>query len=192
MGFDTVFEHPWGSGPYCFRPMRGQLDAFPYGHLKNMNTSFDSNGDPVAFHFLFEKDAYGNEHSERSLLTVTIQDQMKGASAAVKFDLTLDSLPFESVNDGFDVVAQFKVQNMNNNKTFYTDANGLGMQKRILDYRPSWDFTYDYDYQVENVTANYYPVDSAIYIEDEDLRMTILTDRTQGGSSLRDGTIELM
>jgi lysosomal alpha-mannosidase len=66
------------------------------------------------------------------------------------------------------------------------------MQERIQDFRFSWNFTYDLDYQIENITANYYPVDSAIFIENKEIRMTVLTDRTQGGSSLRDGTIELM
>jgi lysosomal alpha-mannosidase len=44
----------------------------------------------------------------------------------------------------------------------------------------------------ENATQNYYPVNSAIYVEDEAIRLTVNNDRSQGGSSLRDGTIELM
>ena len=27
---------------------------------------------------------------------------------------------------------------INNNKTFYTDSNGLEMQERIVNYRPTW------------------------------------------------------
>lgn len=81
---------------------------------------------------------------------------------------------------------------MRTDGTFYTDSNGLVMQKRVKDFRPSWDLSYDDSYQRENITANYYPVNSAIYIEDKSLRMTVLNDRSQGGSSLRDGTIELM
>ena len=49
------------------------------------------------------------------MLTVTIQDSDVGVAPALKFDLTLDSLPMESVNDGFDVVTQFKIQDMSNN-----------------------------------------------------------------------------
>jgi len=45
-----------------------------------------------------------------------------------------------------------------------------------------------------NSTANYYPVVSAIAIRDTEAKtqMTIMNDRTQGGSSLKEGRIELM
>jgi hypothetical protein len=81
---------------------------------------------------------------------------------------------------------------MSTNRTFWTDSNGLGMLKRVLDERPDYNITEGDDYQIENVTANYYPVDSAIYIEGNGLRMTVLNDRAEGGTSLRDGQIELM
>jgi len=45
------------------------------------------------------------------------------------------------------------------------------------------------------VSGNYYPVNSAIMVRDSNPngnQLTILTDRSQGGSSLRDGEIELM
>lgn len=42
------------------------------------------------------------------------------------------------------------------------------------------------------MSGNYYPVDSSIYVEDATRRLTVVTDRSQGGASLRDGEIELM
>lgn len=50
------------------------------------------------------------------------------------------------------------------------------------------------DSAVEPVTSNYYPVTSKIVIKDEskDLQLAILNDRSQGGSSLWGGEIELM
>jgi hypothetical protein len=51
---------------------------------------------------------------------------------------------------------------IDNNKTFYTDSNGLEMQQRITDYRPTWNYS-----GVVNVTQNYYPVNSAIAIKDK-------------------------
>jgi hypothetical protein len=44
----------------------------------------------------------------------------------------------------------------------------------------------------DNVAKNYYPVTTGIAIRDEFTQMTIMNDRTQGGSSLSNGTIELM
>ena len=72
---------------------------------------------------------------------------------------------------------------------FHTDANGLYMQKRILNYKEGFD--------LENPiipSVNYYPVTSAIYIQDQtdNKRLTIMNDRSQGGSSLDPGRVELM
>ena len=45
-----------------------------------------------------------------------------------------------------------------------------------------------------NVTQNYYPVGSAIVIRDEDNmnQLSFMTTRSQGGSSIQNGTVELM
>ena len=50
---------------------------------------------------------------------------------------------------------------IHNNKTFYTDSNGLEMQERILNYRETWDVSI-----TQPVSGNYYPVNSAIFIQD--------------------------
>lgn len=56
------------------------------------------------------------------------------------------------------------------------------MQKRQLNFRPTWNLTV-----LEggvNVTANYFPINSAIAIIDEttNMQMTVMNDRSQGGS----------
>lgn len=63
------------------------------------------------------------------------------------------------------------------------------MQKRVLNKRP--DFTTN-DHQ--NVSSNYYPVNSAIAIIDTEkqLQLVVNNDRSQGGSVLKDATIEFM
>jgi len=70
------------------------------------------------------------------------------------------------------------------------------MQKRILNYRPTWDIqgNYDRDEQNENITANYYPIQQAISMitVDEKRIFTVTNDRSQAGSSLEEGSIELM
>merc|ERR1711893_269289 len=90
---------------------------------------------------------------------------------------------------GMEVVVNWEMLNWDNDDTFYTDSNGLEMQKRVLNYRP--DFTLVTD---EFASSNYYPINSAIAIRDESksMQLTVMNDRSQGGSVLSDGSIELM
>lgn len=79
--------------------------------------------------------------------------------------------------------------NITHHGVFYTDSNALEMQERVVDYRPTWNFTTD-----EHISGNYFPVNSAIAIVDPDtkLQLTIMNDRAQGGSAYKNGRIELM
>jgi hypothetical protein len=97
--------------------------------------------------------------------------------------------------DGYEVVAQFTADNFVNNGTFYTDSNGLEMQKRILNYRSYYNITEKmYSHNLQNITANYYPIDSAIAIKDvsSNRQFTVSNSQSQGGSSLYPGQIQLM
>lgn len=94
------------------------------------------------------------------------------------------------ISDGIgkEVVIKF-ITDLNSNSTFYTDSNGREMLKRIRNFRPTWHLN-----QSENVAGNYYPINSRIFIRDEEAnkQLTVLTDRSQGGSSIEDGSIEIM
>jgi len=97
--------------------------------------------------------------------------------------------------DGFEVIAHFSAPELNNSGVFYTDSNGLEMQKRILNFRSYYNITeHMYGNNPQNITANYYPINSAIAIRDtsKNLQFTVMNDRSQGGSSLTSGSIELM
>lgn len=83
--------------------------------------------------------------------------------AIVKYEVELYGIPKDS-NIGHEVTVNFHT-NLNNNEVFYTDSNGLEMQRRQLNYRPTWNLT-----TVSgglNITANYYPIQTAISIIDE-------------------------
>ena len=44
----------------------------------------------------------------------------------------------------------------------------------------------------EPSAGNYYPVNAATYIKDDEAQLSILVDRSQGAASLRNGELELM
>ena len=91
---------------------------------------------------------------------------------------------------GKEVVVKYAT-NIKSSGKFYTDSNGREMVPRALNARgPS----YPPLVINEPVAGNYYPVNNMIAIEDTDadVALTVLTDVSQGGSSLADGEIELM
>ena len=92
------------------------------------------------------------------------------------------------INDGRgkEIVTKFNTP-VTSNSAFFTDSNGRDFLKRVRDYRPSWNLTIN-----EPIAGNYYPVNAAIYVEDVNSSFAVLTDRTQAGASLADGSIELM
>ncbi|NXW69010.1 MA2B1 mannosidase, partial [Hirundo rustica] len=92
------------------------------------------------------------------------------------------------VSDGLgkEVISRFRTPLATAGR-FHTDSNGRQMLERRRDYRPTWNLS-----QSEPVAGNYYPVNTRIFIEDGKVQLTVLTDRSQGGSSVLDGSLELM
>ena len=92
---------------------------------------------------------------------------------------------------GREIAIKFQTD-LKSNGVFYTDSNGRETIKRVRDYRPTWKLN-----QTEPVSGNYYPINSRIFIRDEKAdktgsQFTVVTDRSQGGSSIQDGSIEIM
>lgn len=80
--------------------------------------------------------------------------------------------------DNMEVVMRIQ-SHIDSGSTFYTDLNGLQVIKRQrFDKLP--------------LQANYYPVPSAMFIEDANMRLTLLTGQPLGGSSLASGELEIM
>lgn len=100
----------------------------------------------------------------------------------------LNSFFFSDDVNGKEVISRFTT-NLKTNSAFYTDSNGRELLKRIRNFRPTWQLKLS-----EEISGNYYPVTSKLVIRDEaaDVELAVLTDRAQGGSSLKDGEIELM
>lgn len=69
--------------------------------------------------------------------------------------------------------------NNGNPSTFYTDSNGMQMQKRVTVERIG-------------IEGNYFPITTSTYIEDEEQRLSLLVDHSQGASSWQPGFVEVM
>ena len=55
------------------------------------------------------------------------------------------------------------------------DANGRSMRTHTLNTRPSYNMTV-----LQPVQQNYFPINTAAYVQDTNVRLTVLTDRSQG------------
>ncbi|KAL7590163.1 hypothetical protein Lser_V15G38331 [Lactuca serriola] len=100
-------------------------------------------------------------------------------------EFTVGPIP---VDDGVgkEIVTQITTT-MKSNKTFYIDSNGRDFLQRIRDYREDWDLEVN-----QPIAGNYYPVNLGIYLKDETSELSLLVDRSVGGSNIVDGQLELM
>lgn len=86
-----------------------------------------------------------------------------------------------------EVVTKYTTDVVSQN-TFYTDSNGRRWMKRTRDHRKYWNLTTT----EEPFSINYYPLTTSICIRDGQKQMTVITDRPQGGTSMKSGELEIM
>ncbi|XP_039500014.1 lysosomal alpha-mannosidase [Drosophila santomea] len=104
----------------------------------------------------------------------------------VEFEWLVGPIPVEE-DFGTEVVTIFSSE-IASEGVFYTDSNGRELIRREKNQRE--DFTPEL--AVQPTSGNYYPITSRIALQDSKKRLAILNDRAQGGSSMKDGQIELM
>ncbi|KAJ6338870.1 hypothetical protein OIU76_008351 [Salix suchowensis] len=100
-------------------------------------------------------------------------------------EFTIGPIP---VDDGIgkEITTQITTT-IKSNRTFYTDSNGRDFIQRVRDTRTDWELQVN-----QPIAGNYYPVNLGIYVQDNSTELSVLVDRSVGGSSLVDGQIELM
>ncbi|CAF4113363.1 unnamed protein product [Rotaria magnacalcarata] len=86
----------------------------------------------------------------------------------VEVEWTVGPIPIDD-DVGKEIVVRYDTDIESASK-YYTDANGRQVLERIRDYRPTWNYSV-----VENVSGNYYPINSRIWIKDGTRQLTILT-----------------
>jgi lysosomal alpha-mannosidase len=98
---------------------------------------------------------------------------------SVEVEWTVGPIPIND-NIGKEIILRYDTDIASESK-YYTDSNGREVLERTRDYRPTWNYTV-----VETVSGNYYPINSRIWIEDQNRQFTVLTgknniyDRTSG------------
>ncbi|KAG4070459.1 hypothetical protein HA402_005691 [Bradysia odoriphaga] len=103
----------------------------------------------------------------------------------VEFEWLVGPIPVDD-DIGKEIVSRFTTD-INNAGVFYTDSNGREMIRRKLNTRGTWNLEVN-----EPIAGNYYPINAKIVLEEGYKRLAILTDRSQGGSSMIGGTLEIM
>ncbi|KAK7498328.1 hypothetical protein BaRGS_00010588, partial [Batillaria attramentaria] len=162
------------SGAYIFRPDSSGLHNFT-DNVSISRKTYVTQGEVV------------EEVYQQFSPWVTQVIRVYANQRAAEFQWTVGPIPIDD-GKGKEVITRFTTD-LSNAGVFYTDANGREVLQRRLNHRDTWDFN-----QTEPVAGNYYPVCTRIYIRDEErkLQFTVVPDRSEGGSSLQDGEVELM
>ncbi|KAF6169657.1 hypothetical protein GIB67_004049 [Kingdonia uniflora] len=156
------------SGAYVFRP----------------NGTFPIKPEVQAPLTVFRGPVLDEVHQQINAWISQITRVYKGMEHA-EIEFTVGPIPIDD-GIGKEVTTQFTTT-MKTNKTFYSDSNGRDFVERIRDYRTDWDLEVN-----QPVAGNYYPVNLGVYVQDNMTELSVLVDRSVGGSSIVDGQIELM
>ncbi|XVF08603.1 hypothetical protein REPUB_Repub07fG0017200 [Reevesia pubescens] len=156
------------SGAYIFRP----------------NGTYSTKADGQASFTVLRGPLLDEVHQRINSWIYQITRVYKGKEYA-EFEFSVGPIP---INDGVgkEVVTQISTH-MKTNKTFYTDSSGRDFIERIRDYRKDWNLEVN-----QPVAGNYYPINLGMHIKDGSKELSILVDRSVGGSSIKDGQLELM
>lgn len=170
-------------GAYLFKPSRYEQYQFQYAQraVKKLDYQYSAATDTHQWTF----DFHNKNKSESAILRVLYYPRL---SEVIHFDLELNGI---SIDDGIgkDVTINWKFDDFEDGEQFWTDSNGLEMQKRIKDAR--FSFELDHSGQ-QNVSWNYYPINSAIAMRDvekngtsvdQGVQVTVMNERSQAGSA---------
>lgn len=178
LSFDSKFDTPesdprdtQNSGAYIFRP------STPDQQLHTIQ--------PIAANFV--NTTIGIEvHTEYQVPWIKTVTRVMVDQPHLEVEYTIGPIPIEDQR-GKEIVSRLSTP-IQSDGTFFTDSNGREFMKRVRNHRPTWDLNV-----YEPVAGNYYPVNTACFIQDDHGKaLAIATDRSQGGTSLMDGTLELM
>jgi Glycosyl hydrolases family 38 C-terminal domain len=118
----------------------------------------------------------------------TVKARLYFDDPVIEWDIRTEEIPVSDMQ-GKEITVNFASKEIVNSGIFYTDSNGLEMQRRVLPFKQGAA-------TVNNVSASFYAVSSAIALKDTESesfeQLTVMTTRTQGASAIKESRIELM
>ena len=88
----------------------------------------------------------------------------------IEIEWTVGPIPIDD-KVGKEIIIRYDTDVQSQSK-YYTDANGREVLERIRNFRPTWNLTV-----TEPVSGNYYPINSRIWIKDQNRQFTVLTGK---------------
>ena len=111
--------------------------------------------------------------------------RLHAGSTAVELEWTVGPVDL-SDGQGKEVILRLN-SSLASQGVWFTDSNGREFQQRVRNQRPTWKWD-----PTQPVAGNYYPVNAAAWLTDDTSALVVNVDRTQGCSSMADGSLEFM
>ncbi|CAF4401605.1 unnamed protein product [Rotaria socialis] len=113
----------------------------------------------------------GTSHGRPPNISVTSTEiRIYDGSRITEIEWIVGPIPIED-NLGKEIIVRYDTD-IQSDATFYSDSNGREVLEHKRDYRPSWNYIV-----YENVSGNYYPIPSRIWIKDNQRQLTIPTGK---------------
>lgn len=168
---DQSNDNDQRSGAYIFRPN----GTTPFGVAAMVTASQTASG-PVVW-----------EMTQTWSNWAVCKVRLWANQSAVEFEWSIGPVPFSDGN-GKEVISRYSAgPSFASAATWVSDSNGRDAITRVRDKRRSWNYTV-----VEPVSGNYVPVNLFQTLTDGTTTYSIVTDRTQAGSSMEDGSLDFM
>lgn len=91
---------------------------------------------------------------------------------SVEIEWTVGPVPIDD-QIGKEIILRYDTD-IKSQAKYYTDANGREVLERTRNSRPTWNYTGD-----EPVSSNYYPINSRIWIKEDNRQFTVLTGKME-------------
>ncbi|XP_059140338.1 alpha-mannosidase 2x-like [Physella acuta] len=162
LNLNFMFYNSKGSGAYLFSPQGPATVLFP-----NIPIIRVAKG-PLLTHVEVSFQPYITHR-------VTIYNHPTHLASGIFIENILNIITLQSK----EIVMHFNTDIKNPDRSFYTDQNGFQFIRRHTN-------------PVLGIQANFYPMTSAVLLEDEITRLTLLSAQPHGASSLDTGHLEVM